>query len=382
MASLSGKWMLACDLDNAGRQQRWYEMNALPEAQEATAPGIIQQTFPGYHGVVWYERTFVPGPLDYPDGRYLLRFWTVDYLAEVWLNGIFAGSHEGGETPFVLDVTQACRPGEANHLVVRVLNPVHEPIDGIVLNETPHRNKYVPFTNGGSWDYGGITESVDLILAPAVRVEDVFVRPDWETGRVHIRATVRNATQQTRQGDLQIAVSPAAGGEVLANAHRPGEYPPGDTPVEIELGVQAYRLWDLADPYLYRAAVRVWSETDHACDEQSVRFGFRDFRLVNGYFRLNGRRIFVRSTHTGNHSPEGQILPPASAPDLLRRDLVYAKASGFNMVRYISGVAHPYQADMCDEIGLLVYEESLAGWLLQDSPRMPERFDRSTREWS
>ena len=88
----------------------------------------------------------------------------------------------------------------------------------------------------------------------------------------------------------------------------------------------------------------------------------------------------MRSTHTGNHSPIGQILPPATAPDLLRRDLVYAKACGFNMVRYISGVAHPYQLDLADEIGLLVYEETLAGWLLADSPRMGERFDFSVRE--
>ena len=35
---------------------------------------------------------------------------------------------------------------------------------------------------------------------------------------------------------------------------------------------------------------------------------------------------------------------------------------------------------MCDEIGLLVYEESLAGWVLADSPKMKERFDFSVRE--
>ena len=40
-------------------------------------------------------------------GRYLLRFWAVDYLADVWLNGKHVGGHENGETPFVLDVTDA-----------------------------------------------------------------------------------------------------------------------------------------------------------------------------------------------------------------------------------------------------------------------------------
>ena len=95
---------------------------------------------------------------------------------------------------------------------------------------------------------------------------------------------------------------------------------------------------------------------------------------------MNGKRIFLRSTHTGNHCPVGQIIPPAEAPDLLRRDLLYAKASGYNMVRFIAGMAHPWQLDLCDEIGLMVYEESYAAWLLADSPKMAERFDSSTME--
>jgi len=43
-------------------------------------------------------------------------------------------------------------------------------------------------------------------------------------------------------------------------------------------------------------------------------------------------------------------------------------------------MAHPYQLDLCDEIGLFVYEESLAAWVLADSPKMKERYDRATRE--
>jgi len=380
MISLNGSWQLARDPDNVGRAQRWYALENLPGAEAATVPGIIQQTFPACHGVFWYWREFEADPLPTADGRCLLRFWTVDYLADVWVNGIHVGGHEGGETPFTLDITNAVAPGATNRLAVRVLNPSHEPIDGIVLNETPHRNKYIPYRNGGSYDYGGITEPVELILAPAVQVEDIFVQPDWQTGAVRVRANLRNAAGTARSGRLHLAISPAAGGEAFIGRDLGVELPAGDTAVETELTVKGHHLWDLHDPYLYRLSARLWSGSDHAADECSVRFGFRDLRLADGYFRLNGRRIFVRSTHTGNHSPEGQILPPASAPDLLRRDLIYAKSSGFNMVRFISGMAHPYQLDLADEIGLLVYEESLAGWLLADSPKMAERFDFSLRE--
>lgn len=390
--ALNGIWLLARDPENAGRAQHWYASPDLPAAEPATVPGIIQQTFPGYHGVAWYARTFAPEPLPYPEGRYLLRFGVVDYLADVWVDGVHVGGHEGGETPFTLDVTEAlaaAAPGAEHWVTVRVLNPVHEPIDGYVLNETPHRNKYVPFNNGGSYDYGGIIEPVELIPAPVVRVTDLFVRPDWQTGEVALTASLFNAAELARGCALEFTLAPATTGQaeaatVVASVALAYEAAPGMTTVDATLRVPAFRLWQLDDPCLYQAAVRlapvgVEAEKLHPYSV-GVRFGFRDFRVENGYFRLNGRRIFVRSTHTGNHSPIGQILSPETAPDLLRRDLVYAKACGFNMVRYISGVAHPYQLDLADEIGLLVYEETLAGWLLADSPQMGERFDFSVRE--
>ena len=69
----------------------------------------------------------------------------------------------------MLDATKAIRPGARNRLAVRVVNPNHQPIDGIVLNETPHRNKMLPYTSGNAWDQGGICDSVELLIVP----------PDW-----------------------------------------------------------------------------------------------------------------------------------------------------------------------------------------------------------
>ena len=62
---------------------------------------------------------------------------------------------------------------------------------------------------------------------------------------------------------------------------------------------------------------------------------------------------------------------------MLRRDLLNVKVMGFNAIRFISGVATRYQLDLCDEIGLMVYEEPYAAWCLRASPKMAERFDES-----
>ena len=53
---------------------------------------------------------------------------------------------------------------------------------------------------------------------------------------------------------------------------------------------------------------------------------------------------------------------------------------GFNAIRFIWGGAQRYQLDLCDEIGLMVYEESFASDSLADSPKMGELFDRSVSE--
>lgn len=373
--SLDGSdWLLAPDPKNVGRQEQWWQAPR-PEAKRTKVPWIIQDAFPGYHGVAWYWRDFVAPANPRPGGRYLLRFWAVDYLAEVWLNGVRLGLHEGPESPFLLDATAAIKPHGANRLAVRVLNPTHEPIDGIVLSQVPHRNKALPYSSGSAWDQGGIWDSVELLLCPAVRIEDLFVRPDWKTGRVRIQASLQNTADQTVATIVEFTIAPAASGATIGMVRLPCEVPPSGTTLEGELVVSNPRLWDLNDPFLYRVTCRVTSDKPPLVDEHSVRSGFRDFRFENGAFRLNGRRIYLRCSHTGNCCPIGLEMP--HDPDLLRRDLINAKMMRFNAIRFIAGVAKRYQLVLCDEIGLMVYEESYASWCLADSPHMARRYDES-----
>ncbi len=375
--SLDGNWLLATDPGNEGREQQWFKAPR-PEAVPAKVPWIIQEFFPGYHGVAWYWRDFVSPANPHSHGRALLRFWGVDFAAEVWLNGVSVGRHEGGETPFVLDVTDSLKADVTNRLAVRVLNPTLQPIDGLVLSQTPHQARVIPYRAGAAYNCGGITEPVELLLAPPVRIEDLHAAPDPKTGLIRIEANVRNASPATTRGRLEFTVAPASGGETLQVVTSEHELAPGESQIKADLKINQPRLWDLNDPFLYRVSARVEAGSVAAMDERSVRCGFRDFRFENGCFRLNGRRIFLRSSHTCNHFPIGQRLP--HDPDLARRDLLDVKVMGFNAIRFIWGGAERYQLDLCDEIGLMVYEESFASDAIADSPKMRELFDRSVGE--
>ena len=116
--SLDGSsWLLAPDPKNEGRDQKWWEKPAAG-AKPTRVPWIIQEVFHGYHGVAWYWRDFTPPANPHSGGRCLLRFWQVDYLADVWLNGVHVGRHEGSEDAFVLDVTDVIKPQAANRIAV------------------------------------------------------------------------------------------------------------------------------------------------------------------------------------------------------------------------------------------------------------------------
>lgn len=377
LLSLDGQWSLAIDPGNVGVGDAWWTAPR-PEAKSTQVPWIIQDAFPGYHGVAWYWKEF-DGPTDpHKDGRTLLRFWQVDYKCDVWLNDMAIGSHEGGESVFVFDVTGIVKPGQKNRLAVRVLNPTHTPIDGIVLNETAHRNKALPYQSGSAWDQGGILDSVEVLTVPRAWIEDLFVRPDWKSGVIRIQANIRNAGPAPLTARMQFCVAPAATGETLTAVRLEPGLQFGDTLVEATLKVDNPHLWNLDDPFLYRVTARLClgdEQADGTMHEQSVRCGFRDFRLEDGYFRLNGKRIYLKCSHTGNCCPIGLEMP--HDPDFLRRDLINQKMMRFNAIRFIAGVPKRYQLDLADEIGLMVYTESYAGWCLADSPKMKERYNES-----
>jgi glycosyl hydrolase family 2 len=348
-------------------------------AQAAPVPGIIQQVLPEHHGVAWYWCDFTAPPRPGP-GRLLLSFEAVDYAATVWVNGRHVGGHEGGDTPFTLDVTDAVQDGPGNLLAVRILNPIAERIDGIVLAETPHGNKAAPDTEfwpGRSFNFGGILGAVDLRVVPIPRTRDVHVTATLETGEITAHIHIENVMNDPVSRTLAVTVTEDQTGFVAARATQAVRCAPGDTETMVRLTVGDVHPWDVDDPFLYTVTVTL-SDGGPPLDESTVRTGFRQFDVRDGYFHLNSRRVYLRSTHTGNHYPLGQQVPPR--PAFVRQDLIYAKAAGFNMVRFISGLGRPDQLAFCDEIGLMVYEEPTSAWLLADSPRMADRFDRSLRE--
>lgn len=373
--AMNGTWWLAADPEDIGATERWQQDPPRKSARSTEVPSALQETLPGFHGVAWYWRDFRPLRLQTDDGRYLMRFEAVDHAASVWVNGMAVGQHEGGETPFLLDVTDVLRPEEMNRVVVRVVNPTTESIDGLRLDEVAHRNRRMPFVAGGSWNLGGITGSVNLLLVPPARIDDLRVRTAPETRNVHVDVELFNASADPVAGTVTVSLASHSGGDSLVSATSPVQVEArSSTTVEFLLCGAPLETWDLDHPSLYRATAALDLGASGST-ERSTRFGVRDFRFSDGAFRLNGKRMFLRMTHTVNDYP--LTGDPSTTAGLLRRDLVHLKTLGFTMVRFIWGAATPEQLDLCDELGLLVYSESFAAWPIDDSPHMRTRLSEA-----
>ena len=376
--SLDGQdWRVAADPKNVGRTDRWYEA-ARPDAKPTPVPGIVQNVFPDFHGPAWYYREFGAPVNPHANGRFVFRFGAVDWAAEVWVNGRAVGKHEGGETPFALEATEAVKPGQRNLLAVRVLNPFGQKIDGYTGNDTPQHHRSNSIQGGCLYNSSGILNAVELLVVPAIYLADVHVMPDWKTGEILTRATVNSATDKAEMlGDF--AVEPAAGGGSIASSTRAATLKAGDNVVEATVRVPGHHLWTPDDPFLYRVSVGVRPAGSTSVHQESVRCGFRDFRFENGYLRLNGRRIVLFGTYYVPLFPITYVFP--HDPELLRRDVANHKKYGFNFMRVFSGRTLSQMMDLCDEMGLMVYQEHYGAWWGHaDTPVLTGRWNRSVLE--
>jgi len=92
----------------------------------------------------------------------------------------------------------------------------------------------MPFRAGGGYNCGGITDSVELICAPAVYVDNLFVTaaPEQNIGKMHIEISVRNAAAGAKKSCVDVTVASARDGETTAAFHIDREFSAGNSTIK------------------------------------------------------------------------------------------------------------------------------------------------------
>ena len=248
--SLDGdKWLIDIDPNNTGIVNQWFN-RPTEGAKPIKIPGISQSVFPAYHGLAWYWLDFEAPANPEPNGRYLLKFKSVNYKADVWVNGVHLMTHEGIESPFEVDATEAIKPGDTNRLAVRVLNVTGTPIDGLSMANSPLGYVQNSWTPGYFYNGGGIIAPVSLEMTPPVYVQDIFAQPNIKTGEVEVKATIMNAGKNGLPVQVACKATPALGGHSVSQRAETIELQPGPNVVAMTLGMENPVPWDVENPFL------------------------------------------------------------------------------------------------------------------------------------
>ena len=359
--SLCGTWQILKDPSGVGLAEGW--QNALPHADYTTieTPGRMSShswgmhfsyanIFPEYHGYVWYYRQIKALPNMRASDRCLVEFDRAGYLCRVFFNGALLGEHRHHEERFSFDVTPHLNRDGDNLLVVQCFEPraIGEEIEGITLDKIP--NGIWADSKGvlpGVADefcmecFGGITGEVRLLSVPKERIEDVYVRPHADNGSVDVTVTLFNAGDRPSCTSITLSIGEQTRGLSLLTVEKEVMLPVGRSEITLSGCVEHRTLWEPDNPFLYLATVSL--DAGHA---QTVRFGFKDLRIENGFFFLNGKRFLLKGAH--------------AMPDVT--SVVAMKALGFNAIRSIHRSFYKEVLDTCDEIGMLVLESSVTSW--------------------
>ena len=306
-----------------------------------------------WRGVGTYRRTFVVTARD-AAGTVALDFDGVMARPKVYVNGKLAGGWDYGYQSFRVDATPFVVPG-TNRLEV-------------VADTRRHRSRWYPG--------GGINRKVVLktmpkahfvyngiaVTTPVAERERAVVRVRWETANADDRATVQVCVRRDGVENADRTGKAVARGQVVLSDAVPAEKG------ELSIEIADPKLWDIDSPCLYLAECTLSSGGDTATE--TVRFGIRKIAFPVGVgadanvwekngFHLNGRRVQLKGVNL--HEDMG-LLGRAYCRSAVRRQLLLMKDMGANALRTSHNPVAPETLALCDELGILVWDECFDKW--------------------
>lgn len=365
--SLDGEWVFAIDDGSAGEQEGWssrqFDDSGWSPVEVPHTWGVMPE-YSDYEGVAWYRRAFYV-PEMVRDAHVRLRFDAVFYKADVWLNGEYIGSHEGGYSAFEFDVGSIVVPDGENVLAVRADN-----------RRTGDR---IPATLRPGWSYdwwnwGGIVRSVSLELGSLAHLagQRIIATPHLtlphqaDNAVIEISVSVRNTADEAIDGILRCNAKKDSGGEsVLQSAIEEAISieAGGSSVIQLRATINQPELWHFDHPNLYRWQSNLVDSNGRLLDSAETTFGIRQIELENAQFILNGEPMRLVGLTRHADSPEHGL---AETVAIMARD--YDDLKRLNMVfsRPVHYPQHEFILDYCDRNGILLIPE-VPAWQLTSS---------------
>ncbi len=313
----------------------------------------------------WWYRATVPLILAAGE-RAFIRFHGLDYRTAIFADTRELSRHTGMFSRVTVEMTDTLRAGTCR-IAVRLWGggalprrklsfrqKIWQAIAGRLQRSWtgvyPDRSATLKTQLSFGWDFApralttGIWDDVECIITGDTFIAEaqIAVQPD---GRGALRLQL-----DTRAADSMPITLKITGDEREHHFHFAAD---GSGTHNFSFDLPAPKLWqpwDIGTPHCYSAQVEI-----PGSDAVSLRFGARSVELHNWQFRINGQREFARGV---NWVP-ADIFPGRVTPADYRELLSMVKASGANLVRVWGGGLREKRAfyDICDELGLMVWQE-------------------------
>lgn len=335
---LSGFWDFRFDINNDGLKENW--LSGFDKSQPIAVPASWNDQFADnrdFLGPAWYQIRFEK-PWGWDDKKIFLRFGSVNYISDVWLNEELVGHHEGGHLPFEYDVSD--RILNENLLVVRVdgrLKEEYVPPKGRGLGNYPE-------TNFDFYPFCGIHRPVLLYAIPDEGIKDI---------------TVITSIKETL-GILDIKLKSSGIIGAIARCTLKGFETELIEEFKIEQGVQEIRVelkdakfWDTNNPNLYDLNIEIVKD-NLILDSYSLKVGVRTIEVKGDHLLLNGKPVYLKGF--GRHE-DFPITGRGYVPAVIIKDYSLMEWIGTNSFRTSHYPYSEQMMDMADRLGFLVIDE-------------------------
>ena len=296
-------------------------------------------------GIGWYRKSFVLNTTE-SNQQFFIEFDGVMMNSDVWINGYHLGKRPYGYISFQYELTKHLNFGKdkINVLAVRADNSLQP---------------------ASRWYTGsGIYRHVKLISTGTTHIDKwgVFVTtPKISTDKATVHAQIQVLNQSAASNNIVIETSiMAPNGSVVSNNQLKLSIAAAQQKiVDQDLTVTQPQLWTLEKTNQYTAIVTV-KVNNKIIDTYKTIFGIRTIQFdAEKGFLLNGNAVKIKGVCLHH---DGGAFGSAVPLGVWEKRILALKELGVNGIRTSHNPVAPEFLSLCDQLGMLVMNETFDTW--------------------
>ena len=286
-----------------------------------------------------YKRNFEI-PSGWKNKDVYIHFAGVSGAMYVYVNGNEVGYSEGSKTPAEFNISKYITSGK-NEIAVQVLRWS----DASYIEDQDF------------WRLSGIERDVYLRADNPISINDFRVGSDlinnYKDGAFRLDIELKNTKNLSEKRTLEIGLFDINDKNIYSNI-KSIELSQKKAAILFEDVIPNVKPWTAETPYLYKAVLTLRDSENKVSQVTSVDVGFRNIKIENNQFLVNGMAILIKGVNLHDHDEaKGHVMNK----ELTIKDLRLMKENNINAIRCSHYPKNPFFYSLCDTYGFYVIDE-------------------------